>query len=175
MPELLIALLITIVVSTLFFLLWSTYRPQTTDRPITPSCPDCGLRIPLEESRCLRCGWGPASVEPRAQRIMQQLQRHLELLSKRELLSPEVTRQLRMTIHEELERLDQQQLAVPHNTGIQQPSAVPGTPVIIGLDAAPTVLQPAPSPGSISVTAPPPAPATPRPRTSGAPPSKVTS
>ena len=162
MPELLIALLITIVVSTLFFLLWSTYRPQTTDRPITPSCPDCGLRIPLEESRCLRCGWGPASVEPRAQRIMQQLQRHLELLSKRELLSPEVTRQLRMTIHEELERLDQQQLAVPHNTGIQQPSAVPGTPVIIGLDAAPTVLQPAPSPGSISVTAPPPAPATPR-------------
>ncbi len=89
-PELLILFLIIVLVSTVALALrsGSGKSPASGKSHSTHSCPDCGLRIPPEEARCLRCGWGLAAEEPRAQRVLQQLQRHLELLSKRQLLSP---------------------------------------------------------------------------------------
>jgi hypothetical protein len=159
---LLVMMIMVSIIAMLVRVVSGTMRSSQKPNPAN-SCPDCGLRIPSDESRCLRCGWGPQSEVPRAQRVIQQLQRHLELLSKRQLLSPDVTQQLRMTIQEELGRLERQRLSVTNPGGIHQPTALPVPPATIGLDAATTVLQPAPLPGSTSSTTSPSFPVPPRP------------
>ncbi|MFN7802533.1 MAG: hypothetical protein ACK5TO_00860, partial [Planctomycetaceae bacterium] len=156
----LLVMLIMVSVVALIVRAMSGIFGQSPTAPPANSCPDCGLRIPADESRCLRCGWGFAKAEPRPQRVLQQLQRHLELLSKRQLLSPEVSRQLRETLQAELERLAATRPEEIRQTPPVTAPTVTAPAVTIGLDAATAVLRPAPLPGSTSVTTTvPPAPA----------------
>ena len=112
-------------------------------------CPDCGLRIPADESRCLRCGWEITSTTAPPQRVVKQLRRHLDLLSARKLLSREVTQQLQSALDGELQRLAALAVSAKSTTAASLTPSTPSSAPIV-LDAA--VLDPASLPGSTTVT-----------------------
>ena len=150
--DLLILTIVLIVITIGVVILRALYQNQraTAAKHSSGFCPDCGLRIPPQESRCLRCGWGLSTVKPRPQRVLEQLQRHLNVLEKRELLTPEATQQLRATLDGELQRLAAQPAMVTPGKKLAATPATPA-PVSISLDTAAAVLSPVPPPGSTSV------------------------